>query len=132
MITVRKLLGATGGATAVEFALTAPMFMALLWGIIEAGLALWTQFGMENGVEEAARCASVYYGSTCSTASAITSYAASHTLGATIPASAFTYSKPSCGNQVNGSYNYAFFTHYLGTRVTLSAQSCFPNINAGG
>lgn len=132
MIRVRNLVRQSDGVTAIEFGLTAPLFMALLWGIVEAGLALWTQFGMENGVEEAARCASVYYSSTCSTASAITSYAASHTLGATLPVSTFSYSKPSCGNQVTGSYNYAFFTHFLGTRVTLSARSCFPDINAGG
>ncbi|HSC18263.1 MAG TPA: TadE/TadG family type IV pilus assembly protein [Rhizomicrobium sp.] len=132
MIRVRKLARDTHGATAVEFAFTAPLFMALIFGIIEAGLALWAQFGLQNAVEAAARCASVNT-TTCSGATAIASYAASNTLGVTIPASSFAFSQPSCGNQVSGTYNYAYLTHFFGaTRVTLSAQSCFPNINAGG
>ena len=132
MTAIRKLARETKGATAIEFAFTAPLFLALIFGIIEAGLALWTQFGLQNAVEAAARCASVSP-TTCSGATAIATYAAGKTLGANIPASALTFSQPSCGNQVAGSYNYTYLTHYFGaTRVTLSAQSCFPNINAGG
>jgi len=119
-----------GGATAVEFAFTAPLFMALIFGIIETGLALWTQFGMENAVEAAARCASVN-STTCSSASAIAVYATHNTLGVAIPAAAFTVSKLGCGNQVAGSYDYLYLTNYFhAAKVTLTAQSCFPNINA--
>jgi Flp pilus assembly protein TadG len=129
---VRTLAGETGGATAVEFALTAPMFMALVWGIIEVGLGLWTQFGLENAVEAAARCASVNT-TTCTTSSTIATYAASQTMGVTIPSSAFTFSKVSCGNQVSASYNFAYLTNvFHAARVTLAAQACFPDINAGG
>jgi Flp pilus assembly protein TadG len=132
MRSIRKLIGENDGATAVEFAFTAPLFMALVFGIIESGLAMWTQFGLENAVETAARCAAVNRTS-CSGSSAVATYAASNTLGVTVPTSDFTYSKVSCGHQVSASYDYAYLTHYFGaTKVTMHAQSCFPDINAGG
>jgi len=132
MSSIRKLLRQDNGATAVEFAFTAPLFMALIFGIVESGLAIWTQFGLENAVEAAARCAAVTT-AVCSGSSTVASYAAANTLGVTIPVSAFTYSKPGCGYQVAASYDYAYLTHYFGsTRVTLRAQSCFPDINGGG
>jgi Flp pilus assembly protein TadG len=132
MTPVRRLAGQSGGATAVEFALTAPMFMALVWGIIEVGLGLWTQFGLENAVEAAARCASVNT-TTCTSASTIATYASHNTMGVTIPSSAFTFSKVSCGNQVSASYSFAYLTNvFHAAAVTLAAQSCFPDINAGG
>jgi Flp pilus assembly protein TadG len=132
MTRVRTFAGQTGGATAVEFALTAPMFMALVWGIIEVGLGLWTQYGLENGVEAAARCASVNT-KTCTNSTTTATYAASHTMGVTIPSSAFTFTKASCGNQVSASYNFAYLTNvFHAPSVTLAAQACFPDINAGG
>lgn len=47
------------GATAVEFALTAPAFLALVGGVIEVGLLLFAQVALQHGVEAGARCASV-------------------------------------------------------------------------
>src|SRR5215469_405715 len=79
----------SSGATLVEFALTAPLFFALLFGAIQAGLALWTQFGLEYGSDAAARCASVN-ASTCGTADQISGYAASHALGLSLPSSVFS------------------------------------------
>ena len=127
MISTRTILADESGATAVEFALTAPIFIALLFGIIECGLALWTQFGLQYGTEAAARCATVDT-ATCSSASTTASYAASNALGLTVPASTFTASTPSCGNLVKASYIYTFLTPFFGTpKVTLKAQSCFPS-----
>jgi Flp pilus assembly protein TadG len=51
----------TRGAAIVEFTVTLPLFMLLTFGIIEAGLLLWTQAGLQHGVEVATRCASVNY-----------------------------------------------------------------------
>lgn len=128
---VRKLMQHSGGATAVEFAFTAPLFLMLAFGLIDGGMALWTQSGLENAVEAASRCASVNT-TTCSDATAVASYAANNTLGANIPASAFTLTKSSCGNQVAASYDYPFLSSYFhAAKVTLTAQSCFPDINAG-
>jgi Flp pilus assembly protein TadG len=126
MISPRRISRNEDGSTAVEFAFTAPIFMALLFGIVECALVLWTQFGLQYGVEAAARCATVD-STTCGTASQIASYAASKALGLSLPASTFTASTASCGNLVQANYAYSFLTQFFGTpTVTLTAQSCFP------
>src|SRR3974390_3433879 len=51
----------TRGATLVEFSVTIPFFLLLTFGLIQAGLLLWTQAGLQHGVEVATRCASVNY-----------------------------------------------------------------------
>ena len=122
----RSALAADGGATAVELALTMPLFLALLIGIVQIGLVLWTQFGMQYATEAAARCAAVNTG-TCATTDQVASYAASHALGLSLPSSAFTSSTQSCGKQVSASYTYTVYTLVFGRpTLSLSARSCFP------
>lgn len=43
------------GVTAIEFAMVATPFLALLFGIIGVGLFFFTTFSLENGVDQAAR-----------------------------------------------------------------------------
>jgi Flp pilus assembly protein TadG len=47
------------GATVVEYTILVGLLLSLTFGIIQAGLMLWTQVGLQHGVEMAARCASV-------------------------------------------------------------------------
>lgn len=116
----------TRGTSAIEFGLTAPAFFMIIFGIIECGLLLWTQLGLQHGAEMAARCASVNT-IICGSVSAIQSYAAQQTFGLNPAPSTFTVITPACGNQVSASYTYGFITTYFGTpTLTLSAQSCFP------
>lgn len=122
----RSLLRDAAGASAIEFALTAPVFMAMLFGIVQAGIALWTQFGLQYGVEAAARCA-VVNAATCDSATNIAAYAANNALGLSIPASSFTVANASCGSQIQASYAYSFLIPFLhNSTVALTAQSCFP------
>jgi Flp pilus assembly protein TadG len=115
------------GATMVEFALTAPLFIAVLFGIAEAGILLFTQYGLQYGVEAAARCATVDT-ATCDNAADISTYAANNSLGLSIAPSAFTVTSAPCGNQIQATYAYTFFTGYFGQpSATLTAQSCFPH-----
>ena len=117
------------GTTAVEFAITAPVFFMVLFGIIECGRLMWTQLGLQHAVGMAARCASVNK-TLCSTADGIKEFAVQQTYGVDPPASTFTVSTPTngCGNQVNASYTYQYVSAYFSTpSVTLSAQSCFPS-----
>jgi Flp pilus assembly protein TadG len=51
----------TRGAAMVEFSVTMPFFLLLIFGLIQAGMLLWTQVGLQHGVEAATRCASVNY-----------------------------------------------------------------------
>ena len=115
------------GASAVEFAITAPVFLALVIGVVEGGLLLWTQFGLQYGSEAAARCASINT-ATCNTSAQTASYAANQALGLSVPSTAFTVSTHSCGNQISASYPYTFYTLLAGApTVTLKARACFPH-----
>ena len=114
------------GISAVEFALTAPVFFVLLFAIIEGGLMVWTQIGLQHGAEAAARCASINT-TLCGTTSGIQDYAAQSALGLTVSPSTFSVSALACGNQVSANYAFGFVTTLFGpASVTLNAKSCFP------
>jgi Flp pilus assembly protein TadG len=124
LTTVRTFGAETSGTTAVEFAIIAPVFVAFVFGILQGGLMLWTQSGLQHASEMAARCASVN-STLCGTPANVQAYATSQTMGRTLPASAFTLTKltpPGCGNQVTGSYGVQLFTY----PITLRATACFP------
>ena len=115
------------GATALEFAILAPVFFLLIFGIIAFGLLFWTQVGLQHGAEMAARCASIN-ATVCpnSNPSAITNYAMQQAFGLSLPASTFTYSTLACGNQVSAIYTFAFPNILNLGSLTLTAQACFP------
>jgi Flp pilus assembly protein TadG len=114
------------GASALEFALTVPMFFMMLFGLLECALILWTQMGLQHGAEKAARCASINT-TTCGTTSNIQTYALAQSFGLNVPSSTFVVSSTACGSQVSASYAYPLLTHYFGTSsITLTASSCFP------
>jgi len=115
-----------GGATALEFALCAPAFFMLVMGIVEAGLLVWMQLALQQGVEAAARCASINKNS-CNTASAIQTYASTASYGLTPPTSTFTVTTPSCGNMVQASYTPTYLPGFPIPSTTLTAQACFPS-----
>ena len=80
------------GSAAVEFALSLPLPLLLLFGTIEFGRLLWTQNSIQYAVEQAARCAAMGQtaGATlCTTESATQAYAASKVVGYTVPTAAF-------------------------------------------
>ncbi|MBB4366898.1 Flp pilus assembly protein TadG [Bradyrhizobium sp. CIR48] len=113
-------------ASALEFALTAPVFFLFIFGIIEFGLLFWTQLGMQHGAEMAARCATVNP-TLCPSSNAITSYAAQQAFGLTLPAQTFAFSTPTCGNQVSASYAFQFPQILNLSPLMLTAQACFPS-----
>jgi Flp pilus assembly protein TadG len=125
MSPLRAIFRDESGASAVEFGLTAPVFFLFVFGIVEFGLLLWTQVGMQRGAELAARCATVN-STLCGTSNAIQSYAAQQAFGLNLPNTAFTATTAACGNQVNGSYSFQFPSFLNLSPVTLSAKACFP------
>jgi TadE-like protein len=58
---IKLLRDDTRGASLVAFTVTLPFFLLLMFGLIQAGLLLWTKAGLQHGVEVATRCASVNY-----------------------------------------------------------------------
>lgn len=52
---VRMRKRSTAGSTAIEFAVVAPVFFLLLFGIIETGLVFFASTALENATNDAAR-----------------------------------------------------------------------------
>jgi len=57
--TLRKLSKDRSGAIAVEFAMIAPVMVAMLYGLMEAGRYYWTQQSLDFAVQEASRYAAL-------------------------------------------------------------------------
>jgi Flp pilus assembly protein TadG len=58
---IKSIHNDTRGSSLIEFTVTFPLFLLLMFGIFQAGLLLFTYTGLQHGVERAARCASVNY-----------------------------------------------------------------------
>jgi Flp pilus assembly protein TadG len=121
----KKLLLNERGATALEFAILAPVFFLLIFGIIEFGVLFWTQVGLQHGVEMAARCASLPTTSQSWRCPSIETYAAQNAFGLSLPPTVFLYTVIPCGNNVSASYPFVFTGLNLGP-LTLTAQACSP------
>ena len=57
---VRRHAGDRAGQSLAEFALVAPIFFLLVFGVIQLGLVIAAQNGLVDGVREAARRAATY------------------------------------------------------------------------
>jgi Flp pilus assembly protein TadG len=58
---LKQIWDDTRGSVLVEFTVTVWLFLLLTFGLLQAGLLLFTLAGLQHGVEVAARCASVNY-----------------------------------------------------------------------
>jgi Flp pilus assembly protein TadG len=121
-----KLTSSVRGVAALEFALAAPVLLALIFGVIELSRALWTKAALQHGVQMAARCYAI--GATsCGSISNTKSYAAAQSYGLNPPVSTFTVSDAACGKLVVASYNFSYAMGLFKiASVSLNARSCFP------
>jgi Flp pilus assembly protein TadG len=111
-------------------ALCLAVFLGLIFGVINIARVMWIVGSLHFAAESAARCASANT-ATCSSASAIQSYALNQyhgeSLGATNP---FTYSSTGatgCKNIVSASYTYSLYIPFFGSHaLPLAATACFP------
>jgi len=87
------------GATAVEFAIVSPVFIAMVVGLLALCLCLFLVGSLHYSVEEAARCASVRT-TVCKDAGTTIAYAQSRYFGPSTPT--FNYAAAACGNSVTG------------------------------
>lgn len=131
-----RLVKASDGSEAVEFALLAIPFFIFLLGAVEFARLYWTQSELQYAAEAAARCATVNCcssgptscgGSTGSTG--IQNFAADQLLGMSIPSSNlsnFQVTAASCGNQVTFTYAFDFIVGPIipNSTLTLSATAC--------
>lgn len=146
---IKQLYRDSCGSSLVEFTVVLPLLLALTFGLVQAGLVLWTQVGLQHAVEMAARCASVSdiaikfgdlnpgttptlcyssNGNATVNASTVKSFAADNAWGVHPPASAFSVEAASAdcpgGNLVTATYPFTAIQFLFS--ITLTAQSCYP------
>ncbi|WP_166294190.1 MULTISPECIES: TadE/TadG family type IV pilus assembly protein [unclassified Bradyrhizobium] len=125
---MRKLLKTLqldqGGTTAVEFALIAPILIALLVGTITLCVGLFLIGSLHFAVEDGARCASVKT-TVCSDAATTVAYTKSRYFGPDVSPT-FTYTAAACGNSVSASVNYSMNVGSRTLVIPISATACFP------
>ena len=147
---LKQIWDDTRGSSLVEFTVTLPLFLMLTFGLVQAGLLLFTAAGLQHGVEAAARCASVNYSAnqlglsqSCFTVSGtptpsaviadntysyIKTYAQQNSWGINSSANTtYSVARGTCGTnsyQVSASYPYDIMGYIF--TLTLGANSCFP------
>lgn len=134
----RALAACVRGATAIEFALLAPVFLLLLFGIIEVGRLLWVKQVLTEASFSAARCAAL--GTTaCKAASDVQAFAAARALrwGLKLDSAqvGYTASTTCDGNagMVQVTVSYAFASPLSGfltmLPATVQGRGCFPKLS---
>jgi Flp pilus assembly protein TadG len=116
------------GATAVEFALVAPVLFLLMFAIVELGRAWWAKNSLQYAAERAARFAVVCGAGACPSDAAVKTYAANQAYDQPIGANAFSITHPVGALCVNYAYAYApwFVGDYsaLTGALTFTGTSC--------
>lgn len=120
-MSARRFLADQRGLAAVELAFVAPAFLAMAFGLLQGGLMVWRQMGLQHATERAARCAAVNP-SLCGSSELVQAYAVSQGLAANLPGGAFTLTNEACGSAVTGASTARVVTW----TISLSARSCFP------
>jgi Flp pilus assembly protein TadG len=114
------------GTSAVEFAITLPVFILMLFGVWQISFGVWAQCALQHGADMAARCMSVNP-TVCGNinVSGTQSYAASQSYGLNPSPSVFAVSTQTCGSQVSATYPLSPVVANLSIfAVTLHAQAC--------
>lgn len=123
------LPGDTSGATAAEFALVIGVFLVLVFGTINTGLAMSAVNQVHYAAERSARCLATNVSGDC-TKDAIDTFAKELYNGPSL--STFSFSSPDedpdCGKEVTGTGGYEILTGFSSTAVTISATACYPII----
>ena len=115
------------GTTAVEFAIVAPVFIALLIGTMTLCVGLFLIGSLHFAVEDGARCASVKT-TICSDEASTVAYTQSRYFGPNVSPT-FTYATGTCGNSsnsVSASINYSMNVGFRTFVIPISATACFP------
>src|SRR4051794_17913540 len=113
------------GTTAVEFAIVAPVFIALLVGTLALCIALFLIGSLHFAVEDGARCASVKT-TICADAATTVAYTQSRYFGPDVSPT-FTYAAAACGNSVSASISYSMYMGFRTFVIPITATACFPS-----
>ena len=108
----------------MEFAIVAPVFIALTVGTLALCVALFLIGSLHFAVQESARCASVKT-TICSDSATTIAYAQSHYFGPNVLPT-FTYAAAACGSSVSASISYSMNVGFRTYTIPFSATACFP------
>jgi Flp pilus assembly protein TadG len=130
----RHLRGRTTGQALVEVALVAPLFFALLFGLIDLGRVIWAIDAVGAAAREGARYASVHAGTDgiagaeTKTAAQIKTYALGYVVAGGInPSATVCFSPVTIGSQTAGcSGDTSTGTQAKGNLVTVGITSHVP------
>jgi Flp pilus assembly protein TadG len=111
----------TAGATAVEFAIAAPILFVLMFAVIEFGRAWWTKNALQYAIERAARYA-VVCSAACPSDGQVATYAANQVYDQSINASAFVVTHPDANTSCIN-YNYTYSPWFVGNYEVLSGAT---------
>jgi TadE-like protein len=121
----RHSLGRSGVA-AIEYAIVLPIFLAMVFGIIEISRMIWVQVTLERATAVAARCGAVA-GTGCASNALVATKASQSAPALSIPSSAFTVVHETCGVRVTGKIRFSFVTGLVGLADRdLTATFCHP------
>lgn len=131
---VKRLWKCKDGAAAVEFALTLPILIVVVLGVMQFGQAFWAQNALHYAVEQTARCMT-YNTSSCNSTTATKNYASTIS-GYVFDPSVFSpTTSADCGtgagngNKVDATYPVQFDVFIYRFSMSLTANSCFPSIS---
>lgn len=137
---LRSLFRACGGATAVEFAFVAPMFLMLVFGTVEFGRLLWTKQALQETAIAGARCVAIAQGSNPTSSpcasSGTTTYITNVAKAWGLTLASIDPSTPTTGgcaglSQVTLTSTFTSVVPSLiqlgASGITLTASACYPN-----
>ncbi|KQR69098.1 TadE family protein [Rhizobium sp. Leaf341] len=132
----RGFIAQRDGATAVEFALIAPVFFAMIFGTIALGIAIWFTAVLNDVASESARCIAVH-ASTCNTPPAgcpsdaetcfVISLADDRGLVGLSPGDVLIDRQSAAGAAVMTNVSLTFSFDLLGYAFTLHGRAAYPN-----
>jgi len=133
MMTKDRLFSNSVGATAIEFAILAPVFLGFLFLLFEGAQMIWTQQALAEVASNTARCAGLGL-SACSSASAVQAYAVNRASadGITLASSEVAVTTNQTCQGITGmsvvtiTHPYSIVTPFLpGAPSQLVASACF-------
>lgn len=113
-------------AASAEFAMVVPVFLLLVFGIINGSIMYSAQTQMHYAAQRTARCLAVDVGTDCDDADA---FAKDMYNGPSLSGLTFaSEDDPICGWKVTGTGEYQLVSGINVTTVNISAESCYPKI----
>jgi hypothetical protein len=111
------------GTSAVEFAVVVPVFLGLVFLVLNICVALWAEAALNFAVDQAARCMSVQRGVCDNVTDAVNQHPY---IGPNITPTFSQAVGASCGYSISATATYVLNVGLTSVPLHLSASSCFP------